>query len=102
MPHIKELTEDEFVDLYCPVRNHINPNASFDWGGGFGTLFETYGEEFDYVRQQEPKFVWTLLSGEFGDHIANGMHFVNRLGYFLTEIPHDPKWQLEIPLEFVA
>ena len=39
-----ELSEDAFPILFKPLPNHLNPNASFDWGEGYGTLFETYGE----------------------------------------------------------
>lgn len=79
-----ELNEDDFADRFKPIANHLNPNASFDWGQGFGTLFETYDEELDFVRSQRYSNIWTLLSGDDGDSIASGFHFVNRLGYFIT------------------
>ena len=34
-----EISEDDFATLFRPLRNHLNPNASFDWGDGYGTLF---------------------------------------------------------------
>jgi hypothetical protein len=81
-----ELTEDAFAALFRPLANPLNPHASFDWGAGYGTLFETYGEELDYVRAQDPARIRTLQSGD-GDFICSGYHLVNRLGYFVTEVP---------------
>ena len=44
--NITKITENEFFNTYKPITNHINPNAPFD-----GCMFETYGEEFEYVVQ---------------------------------------------------
>ena len=49
-----ELSEDEFDELFPPVQNHFNPNASWAFGDGPGCLFETYGEELAFVRAQTP------------------------------------------------
>lgn len=87
MTHVIELSEDDFAARFKPIRNHLNEFASFDWGDGFGTLFETYGEELAFVLAQDARKVWTLCSGDGGDHIVNGRHFVNRIGYFVTEYP---------------
>jgi len=86
MTQFIDLSEDAFVALFKPQANHLNPNASFDWGDGFGTLYETFDEELEYVKQQLSNRVWTLISGDDGDYVASGCHFVNRLGYFITEV----------------
>ena len=85
MTHFIELSEDDFAARFKPIRNHLNEFASFDWGDGFGTLFETYGEELAFVLAQDTSKVWTLCNGDDGDHVVNGCHFVNRIGYFVTE-----------------
>ena len=77
-----QLSEDEFAAIYQPIANHLNPNASFDWGQGYGTIFETFGEELAYVRSQPADTIWTFLSGD-GDMIVSGYCFVNRVGYFI-------------------
>ena len=46
-----ELTDDEFDHQYPLVPNHINPSASWAFGDADGCLFETYGEEFEFVRR---------------------------------------------------
>jgi len=82
---LTELSEDEFDRAYSLVPNHLNPSASWGWGDGPGCLFETYGEEFAFVRSQDPQRVWTLVDGDDGDmYLVNGLHFVNRVGYLLS------------------
>ena len=96
-----ELTEDEFDDRYPLVQNHLNPNASWAFGDGPGCLFETYGDEFAFVRQQDPLTVWTLVDGDDGDmYVISGFHFVNRIGYLISTvpIPKNVAVQVHIPM----
>lgn len=82
-----ELTEDEFDDRFKLVPNHINRNATWAFGDGPGCLFETYGDEFAFVRQQDPLTVWTLVDGDDGDmYVLNGLHLVNRIGYLISTV----------------
>lgn len=93
-----ELTEDTFAAIFKPVKNHLVEFPSFDWGDGFGTLFETYGDEHDYVTTQNTQHVWTLCSGEQNDHIISGYHLVNRIGYFITENPFPEGVEIKVSL----
>jgi hypothetical protein len=80
-----EMTEDEFDDRYPLIVNHLNPNASWGSGEGTGCLFETYGEELEFVRRQDPRTVWTFVDGDDGgQYLVSGFHFVNRLGYLVS------------------
>ena len=95
-----EITEDEFDATYPLLPNHLNPNATWATEFGPGCLFETYGEELEFVRRQDPRTVWTLLGGDDGDlFIASGVRFVNRIGYFISTvpIPGDRFIQVRIP-----
>ena len=83
MTNLIEISEDAFAALFKPIANHLNPNASYDWGDGRGTLFETYDEELAYVQSQEPARIWTLVDGDDGEYIDSEFHFVNRIGYFI-------------------
>jgi hypothetical protein len=83
-----ELTFDEWLETYKPITNHIDTNASFQNEEGEGIMFETYGEEVDFVKQQDPNRIWMYGSGDDGGtYIWSGWGFVNRLGYFITEVP---------------
>lgn len=78
--------EDTFIERFRPIINHINSNAGFDFGYG-GCLFETYGEELAFVRAQSAARVWTLIEADGVLYAESGLHFVNRLGYFVAEKP---------------
>ena len=83
-----ELTFDEWLETYKPITNHIDTNASFQNESGNGIMFETYGEEVEFVKQQDPNRIWMYGSGDDGGtYIWSGWGFVNRLGYFITEVP---------------
>lgn len=79
------LTYEQFESTYKPLQNHLANNAAYD-----GCMFETYGHEFEHVRGvavTNPEKVWTALDCDGELIITNGMHFVNRMGYLITEIP---------------
>ena len=78
-----EMTEDEWIATYKPILNHIDTNASFN-----GTMFETYDEEVEFVKQQDPKKIWMYGDGDDGGgYVWSGWGFINRIGYFITEVP---------------
>lgn len=79
----KEISDDQFEKDFKPLQNTIDKNAAFG-----GQMWETYGDEFEYVKKvhkETPDKVWTIVSDETTAYI-NGLHFVNRLGYIITEV----------------
>ena len=83
-----ELSEDEFTARYKLRKNRLNPDAAWAFGDGGGCLFETYGQELDFVRRQSPSTVWTFVDGDDGDQcLLSGFHIVNRIGYLVSTIP---------------
>ena len=81
---MSQITDNDWYTKYKPVTNHIDPNSS--WGG---ILFETYGDELEYVKTKvDENRVWTWLEGDNGStSVSAGYSIVNRLGYFITEEP---------------
>jgi hypothetical protein len=91
-----EMDFDEWCDTYKPIINHIDSNASFDNGYG-GVMFETYGDEVEFVKSQSPDKIWMYGSGDDGGtFVWSGWGFVNRLGYFITEVPCPPNTDIQI------
>jgi hypothetical protein len=83
MDNFIEMTEDEWFDTYKPIKNHIDVTASFD-----GHMFETYGDEVEFVKAQDENRIWMYGDGDDGgSYIWNGWHIVNRIGYFITDVP---------------
>ena len=81
-----ELDEDQWEREYRPLTNHIDNNASFN-----NTMFETYGDELAFVLSQPHEKIWTYIESDGNLYVIAGYHFVNRLGYFITE----KEWESE-------
>lgn len=83
-PSTNLIDEDKFYEEYKPIKNHLLPD-----GAPFGDcMFETFGEEFEHVRKQKAEHVWTIVEGdEDTTFISAGFHWVNRIGYIITEKP---------------
>jgi hypothetical protein len=90
----KEITEEDWVMDYQPIENHIEPNSSFE-----GHMFETYGEELDFVLSHDIHNIWTYIDGDSGNPlIVNGYSLVNRIGYFITEVPWEGTDEINVSL----
>ncbi len=77
------MTYEKWIEIYKPIKNHFNELAPLD-----GTMFETFDRELQHVRAANEDRVWTLVEGEDDEWIlTNGFHYVNRIGYVITEVP---------------
>ncbi len=85
--------EDAFYDFFIPYRH---PESHWNIWGGHG--LETYGEDRSLVLRLAENHVWTVVdSGDSADQwIIPNMHFVNRVCYLVTKIPHN-----DFPVEFL-
>lgn len=105
MANIKKLSEEEFYEQYELVDNHIDDNASFD-----GKMFETFGEEIDFVREMS-KFNRVITIIESDDncdeneeneecipdmYYISGMRLVNRVGFLITTEPIVEEFEVKI------
>jgi hypothetical protein len=87
MDNFIEMTEEEWFATYKPIPNHIDKNASFN-DGEQGYMFETYGKELNFVMAADSDYIWTYGDGDDdGTYVWNGYSIVNRIGYFITEVP---------------
>jgi hypothetical protein len=95
MDNFIEMTDDEWCATYKPIKNHIDTNSSFN-----GEMFETYGDEVEFIKSYpNPECIWTYGDGDDGGtYIWNGWSFVNRLGYFITEVPCPPNTTIQVQI----
>ena len=70
-----------FAEKFKPIKNHI---SKYDNGS---LMFETFGAEFEYVKEQDFRHVWTWVDGDMSSLLVPGVAYVNRLGYYVTEVP---------------
>jgi hypothetical protein len=52
-------------------------------------MFETFGNEVEYVRSKPSELVWTWVDDGEHSAITNGFMTVNRQGYFIASKPYD-------------
>lgn len=88
-----ELTDDEWEETYKPIPNPYTKQGSFN-----NTMFETFGQELDFVKTQNPLNIWTWCDGGGYSVISNGYHYVDRMGYFVTAIPFDDSNEYQIDI----
>jgi hypothetical protein len=75
------MTFEEWCDEFKPIVNPFSSDPTC-------TMFETYGEECKFVRQSSPSHIWTEVDAEGRfTTVIEGFHYVNRLGYYVTEKP---------------
>jgi hypothetical protein len=92
---MKQLTEEQFDEMFELVPNHIDDNASFD-----GNMFETYGKEIEFVLEAaKENRVITILEGDDNAlFFTSGYHLVNRIGYLITTKPIEEEFEVAIDL----
>ena len=78
----------EWEQKFKPLTNHLDSNASWQTDDGQGIMFETYGDEYEFVNKyKESRQVWSYRDDEYeGLILVSGMSH-DPIGYFVTEIP---------------
>lgn len=73
---------DVFAKKYRPIPNKFASDPS-------ETRFDYYtNEEYLFIMNQPQQNVWTVVDGDDGElYIVKGRHWVNRVAYFVCEIP---------------
>lgn len=93
---------NEWEEQYKPINNPNNMDDSF-----WGKMFDTHGIDIEYLKKYyTSKYnLWTLVDNNSNSiylDIVPGVHWFNRMGYFVTEVPwvseelvvsHDPSYQ---------
>lgn len=86
-----EDSRDPFIQWWEEYRPTGTP--AMDSGpmvGDVPRLFGTNGDDWEAVSaaaDRDPMCVWTLLECDGIGYVVSGIHFVNREGYFITEVP---------------
>jgi len=93
-----KITEDNFDEVFKPQQNHLDDNASFN-----GWMYETFGEEVDYVFNlaKTTKKVWTIIEGDNDTMFyVTGFHRVNRIGYIVCEVEYTEEMDIQLDNDF--
>jgi len=85
-----EMVEGDWIDKYKPIAVPCGvPSGGWTDDDNNDTLFETYGSATLELQKHKSSNIWTLVEEDGVMFILEGHHLVNRVGYFVTEIPHN-------------
>lgn len=70
---------EEWATKFKPKKNHLRDHAE--------QMYETYGEDYEYIQSLDPKYVWTNVQSDMADLLVAGVAYVNRLCYYVCEVP---------------
>jgi len=87
MSVLTKISMEEFEERFKPIKN---PNFQDT------ILFETYGDDIQFLKKQNAATLWTLLCEGENIWISNGVHWVNRMNYIVTE----NKWTMDIEVDY--
>lgn len=85
------MTFEEWFEKYKPVDNPSGECHGCGIDDRDSVLHSFFGEDWDAVRKADPNKVWTLLDCEGIWIVTNGLHRVNREGFFITEVELHPE-----------
>ena len=80
--------EDLFFEHMKPYRPEGVEKNALNICLDSNPMLETYGADYEFVLKADPNYLWTLLEADGALYITSGRHFVNRIGYYITELPH--------------
>lgn len=80
----ESLTFSQWLKDHRPQKNHLDPEARLD-----GMLYEHEGEQWEYIVQLPTMKFWTLYEEAGQLKIRNGYQVRGRIGYIVTEAPHN-------------
>jgi hypothetical protein len=72
----------KWAEKFKPIKNHLVRDGLDD-----EHMFDTYGDEVEFVINYDARHIWTWIQGDMSDVIVAGYHFELRLGYYITESP---------------
>jgi hypothetical protein len=73
---------DKWEDKFKPIKNHLGSDPDQQ-------MFETYGEEVEFVTKADNKYVWTWIQGDMEELYTNLLpHPINHLDQKPTHLNH--------------
>ena len=94
MNNFIEMTFEEADEQFKFIPNNYDEYASLD-----GLMYETYGDEVEFVKSQDPAKIWMYGDGDDGGtYIWSGWGFVNRIGYLVSQIPFPENTTIQIKM----
>lgn len=72
-----KISDFDFCDIYNPLPNPLEPDTDM-----------LDPEQIDLALEADEDFrAWTMIEGANKIYIVPGVHYINRIGYYVTEKP---------------
>ena len=95
MDNFIEMTFEEADEQFKFIPNNYDEYSSLD-----GLMYETYGDEVEFVKSQPENRIWMFGDGDDGGtYIWSGWGFVNRIGYLVSQIPVPENTKIQIQMD---
>jgi len=86
----KEITYKEWVDTYKPIlnknkygQNYVSVQGEESYGA-----FDVYDDDDkEMLQNTEYQYIWTLTNEDNHDYLLSGVHYVNRMEYYICAVP---------------
>lgn len=96
-----DMTYDHWLKTYKPIpnprpngMNYVNALGDETYGS-----FDSYNDEDKEILSAIPaNRVWTLTNEDNHDYLLNGVHWINRMEYYICEIPFEDDLEVCIDL----
>jgi len=73
------MTFSEWATEFAPIANRFDSDTY---------MFDTEGEQLDYVQSQDRDVVWSYVYADLATVITNGYASANVIGYYITQFPY--------------
>jgi hypothetical protein len=88
-----KLTYYEWEEKYKPISNPDSFEGDI--------IFEVeLGKGDEFVKEYGGLHIWTDVDGDEANVILNGWHFVNRICYYVTEVPFEEGEVIEVLIRY--
>ena len=88
----EEITYKEWIDTYKPIlnKNEYGQNYVSVQGEETYGAFDVYNDnDREILQNTDFKYIWTLTTEDNHDYLLSGIHIINRMEYYICEIPFD-------------
>lgn len=84
----EEMTRSGWVAIHAAIDDlELAPNRISEFKAALSRMYETYGEDWEHIKSLDEHLVATLVEAEEREVLLTGIHYVNRIGYYILSSP---------------
>jgi hypothetical protein len=84
----EEMTLSGWRAIHAAIDDlELAPNPLGEFKPALSRMYETYGEDWEYIKSLDEHRVATLVDAGEKEVLLTGIHYVNRIGYYILSSP---------------